>query len=64
MKDEIKYEIAMMKTFAQVKAKLDDWIDSYNNDRYQWDLAKLSPKEYYTYVTTGVYPLPSASCKP
>ena len=57
MKDEIKYEIAIMKTYAQVKAKIDDWIDYYNNDRYQWDLVKLSPKEYYGYVTTGIYPL-------
>lgn len=57
MKDEIKYEIAMMKTFAEVKEKIDDWIDYYNNDRYQWDLLKLSPKEYYQYVTTGIYPL-------
>ena len=57
MKDEIKYEIAMMKTYAQVKAKIDDWIDYYNFDRYQWDLVKLSPKEYYRYVTTGIYPL-------
>ena len=57
MKDEIKYEIAMMKTYDEVKAKIDDWIDYYNNDRYQWDLVKLSPKEYYRYVTTGVYPL-------
>lgn len=57
MKDEIKYEIAMMKTFAEVKTKVDDWMDYYNNDRYQWDLVKLSPKEYYHYVTTGIYPL-------
>ena len=57
MKDEIKYEIAMLKTYDEVKAKIDDWIDYYNNDRYQWDLVKLSPKEYYRYVTTGVYPL-------
>ena len=57
MKDEIKYEIAMMKTYDKVKAKIDDWIDYYNNDRYQWDLVKLSPKEYYRYVTTGIYPL-------
>ena len=33
------------------------WIDYYNNDRYQWSLAKLSPAEYYKYVTTGIYPL-------
>lgn len=61
MKDEIKYEIAMMKTFDEVKAKIDDWMDYYNNDRYQWDLLKLSPKEYYGYVTTGIYPLPSST---
>lgn len=64
MKDEIKYEIAMMKDFATVKAKIDDWIDYYNNDRYQWELSKLSPKEYYRYVTTGVYPLPSWGSAP
>lgn len=57
MKDEIKYEIAMMKKFDEVKAKIDDWIDYYNNDRYQWDLVKLSPNEYYQYITTGIYPI-------
>jgi len=41
MKDEIKYEIAFMKTFEEVQAKIDDWIDYYNNDRYQWELEKL-----------------------
>lgn len=58
MKDEIKSEIAKCKTFEAVKAIVDDWIDYYNNDRYQWDLVKLSPCEYYRYITTGVYPLP------
>ena len=57
MKDEIKYEIAMMKTFEEVKAKIDDWIDYYNNDRYQWELSKLSPREFYQYATTGIYPI-------
>ena len=33
-------------------------IDYYNNERYQWSLAKLSPAEYYRYVTTGEYPIP------
>lgn len=64
MKDEIKYEIALMKTFEKVKAKIDDWIDYYNNDRYQWDLVRLSPKEYYRYVTTGIYPLCSRGSAP
>ncbi|WP_423805394.1 IS3 family transposase [Phascolarctobacterium succinatutens] len=36
---------------------MDRWMDYYNNDRYQWKLAKLSPNEYYEYVKTGLYPL-------
>ena len=58
MKDEIREEVAGCITFEEVGAKVDDWIDYYNNDRYQWDLLKLSPKEYYQYLQTGIYPLP------
>ena len=58
MKDEIREEVAECSIFEDVAAKVDDWIDYYNNDRYQWDLLKLSPKEYYQYLQTGVYPLP------
>ena len=25
--------------------------------RYQWELAKLSPNEFYQFYTTGIYPL-------
>ena len=57
MKDEIRHELAAMKTFAEVRAKVDDWMDYYNNDRYQWDLAKLSPREFYQYTLSGVYPI-------
>jgi transposase InsO family protein len=57
MKDEIAYEIAKKGSFSEVKALVDDWMDYYNNERYQWSLAKLSPCEYYRYVTTGFYPL-------
>jgi len=55
MKEEI--DISKCVTNEDVKKVIDDWIDYYNNDRYQWDLAKLSPREYYEYVVTGVYPL-------
>ena len=55
MKDEI--DLSNCKTFEEVKSIIDDWMDYYNNKRYQWDLAKLSPNEYYQYITTGVYPL-------
>ena len=57
MKDEIAYEIARKDDFLQVTALVDDWMDYYNNERYQWSLEKLSPCEYYRYVTTGFYPL-------
>lgn len=55
MKDEI--DLKGCKTHEQVCEAIDDWIDYYNNDRYQWDLARLSPNEYYDYIQTGEYPL-------
>ena len=57
MKDEIAGLIADCDTYDQVRAVVDDWMDYYNKDRYQWDLEKLSPREYYEYRLTGVYPL-------
>ena len=30
-----------------------EYIDYYNNRRYQWHLARLSPNELYKFVTTG-----------
>ena len=57
MKDEIAELVAECNTFEEVQAIVDDWMDYYNNDRYQWDLNLLSPKEYYKYQQTGVYPL-------
>lgn len=55
MKDEI--ELSKCKSFEEVNKIIDDWMDYYNNDRYQWQLAKLSPNEYYEYILTGVYPI-------
>ena len=55
MKDEI--DLSKCKSFREVKQVIDDWMDYYNNERYQWQLAKLSPNEYYMYITTGQYPL-------
>lgn len=55
MKDEI--DISGCETVEEVRSILNDWTDYYNNDRYQWSLAKLSPNEFYKYITTGEYPL-------
>ena len=57
MKDELAGVIPTWTTFEDVRHSIDDWIDYYNNERYQWDLAKLSPNEYYKYITTGEYPI-------
>ncbi|WP_418486851.1 IS3 family transposase [Dysosmobacter sp.] len=56
MKDELASEIPAWTSFEDAKASIDRWMDYYNNDRCQWDLAKLSPNEYYHYITTGEYP--------
>ena len=58
MKDELADKRQFWDTFEDVKRDIDDWFDYYNNDRYQWQLAKLSPSQYYQYVLTGDYPLP------
>ena len=55
MKDEI--DLSKCEVFTDVKTVVDNWMDYYNNERYQWDLAKLSPCEYYKYITTGEYPI-------
>ena len=57
MKDEIADAVAACETFEAVRKVVDNWMDYYNNDRYQWDLEKLSPREYYQYRLTGAYPL-------
>ena len=55
MKDEI--DISGCTTYQEILAVITDWTEYYNNDRYQWDLARLSPREYYQYEMTGVYPI-------
>ncbi len=55
MKDEI--ELSECKAYEEVKKIIDDWMEYYNNERYQWELAKLSPNQYYEYITTQIYPL-------
>ena len=55
MKDEI--DITCCVTTDEIRQVITDWADYYSNERYQWDLAKLAPKEYYQYLLTGIYPL-------
>jgi len=55
MKDEI--HLNRCNSFLDLKLEIDDYMDYYNNDRYQWNLAKLSPNQYDIYLKTGDYPI-------
>jgi transposase InsO family protein len=56
MKDEL--DLSGCVCFDDIYEVVSRWMDYYNNERYQWDLAKLAPHEYYDYQITGKYPLP------
>ncbi|WAG59537.1 IS3 family transposase [Clostridium estertheticum] len=55
MKDEIHLE--RCSSILDLRFVIDDYMDYYNNDRYQWGLAKLSPNQYSTYLKNGEYPI-------
>jgi transposase InsO family protein len=62
MKAEV--QINPSDSHQDIVRKVDDWIDYYNNDRYQWNLAKLSPNEFFEYIKTGIYPLGGSAPEP
>lgn len=53
MKDHL--HLNDVDTIEEVKTEIVDFIDYYNNERPQWDLAKLTPIQYYQFYQTGVY---------
>ena len=53
MKDHLMKRIKDAKKYQQIKDAVDDY---YNNECYVWDLAYLSPNEYYKFTLTGKYP--------
>ena len=56
MKEELRPYIRNWETFEDVKERVADWMDYYNNDRYQTTLGWMSPNEYYHYVVTKKLP--------
>ena len=64
MKDEVSDKIKAAQTLETVRLLVDDYMDYYNNERYQWDLAKLSPNEFLQYYRTGIYPLDHIAIEP
>jgi len=57
MKDSIKNRLKYCTNYSEVNTIIDDYMDYYNKERYQWKLAKLSPVQYYRFYTTGEYPI-------
>lgn len=57
MKDELNVKSKKWHTFQEIQSDIDDWMNYYNNDRYKMNLGKLSPNEFYNYITTGEHPL-------
>lgn len=57
MKDHVREKLKEAADFQTVKAIIDDYMDYYNTERYQWHLAKLAPNEYYQFCITGEYPI-------
>lgn len=48
MKDDIDYKDC--KTFEELKRMIAGYIDYYNNERYQWDLKKMTPVQYRNHL--------------
>lgn len=57
MKDQIRPKLKDVTQYDEAKEIVDSYIDYYNKERYQWELAKLSPNEFYEFCITGIYPL-------
>lgn len=51
MKDELDYRDC--STFQELRDCIDDYIEYYNTDRYQWTLKKMTPDEYRNHLLTA-----------
>ena len=57
LKCELLDLVALCPDASTVSRMISGYIDAYNHQHYQYALAGLTPSEYYTYVTTGIYPV-------
>ena len=55
MKDELHIKECL--DYEELLLEINDYMDYYNNYRYQWDLGKRSPVEYRIYLLEGGNPL-------
>jgi hypothetical protein len=50
-------QIAQCLDYEELQIEIDDYMDYYNNYRYQWNLGKRSPVKYIIYLLEGGNPL-------
>jgi transposase InsO family protein len=56
MKDEIT--ITDCNKFEELKYCINEYMHYYNNERYQWDICKMTPNQYNKYLRKGHYLIP------
>ncbi len=56
MKCRIMDLVALCTTYESAEKLVMNYLDAYNRRHYRYELAGLTPAEYYIYVTTGIYP--------
>lgn len=59
MKTAILDLVALCPDFETAERLVNGYIDSYNNEQYQYNLAGLTPAEFYIYMVYGIYPCDS-----
>lgn len=59
LKTDILDLVALCRSFVDAGSLVDGYLKAYNGSHYQYNLAGLTPEEFYRYATTGIYPLES-----
>ena len=49
--------VARCQNLAAAMKLVDGYLKAYNTEHYQYELAGLTPEEFYQYAATGIYPL-------
>ena len=57
LKTAILDMVALCRDYESARTLVSGYLMAYNSEHYQYDLAGLTPEEFYQYATTGVYPL-------
>ncbi|WP_085496937.1 IS3 family transposase [Paenibacillus aquistagni] len=51
MKDELNYRDCV--SLEELRLKVNEYVNYYNSERYQWTLKKMTPDEYRSHLLTA-----------